>query len=104
MKIRSGFVSNSSSSSFCILGVSVTSEQYDKVNSVRYSNRTSDTLDAHCGISDDSSYYIGYYPGKMKDDETLSQFKDRMIAAFTDVGITVDKKDIDWITDGGYNG
>jgi hypothetical protein len=40
----------------------------------------------------------------MKDDETLSQFKDRIVEEASKLGITVDKNKIDWYIDGGYNG
>lgn len=104
MKIRSGFVSNSSSSSFCILGVGVDSETFEKVDAIPYNERNVDTLNAQTGISCEDEYYLGYNPGKMKDDETLSQFKDRIVNAASKVGITIKKEEIDWITDGGYNG
>jgi hypothetical protein len=104
MKIRSGFVSNSSSSSFCILGVEVDSETYDKVTSIGYKERTSTTLDSESSISCEDYHYIGYSPEKLGDDETLNQFKDRLVAEATKLGITIDKSKLSWITDGGYNG
>lgn len=104
MKIRSGFVSNSSSSSFCILGVEVDNETYDKVNDLPYDKRTSSTLDTETSISYEGQYYLGYNPGKMSDGETLSQFKDRIVTEAAKLGITINKNDLDWIVDGGYNG
>jgi hypothetical protein len=104
MKIRSGFVSNSSSSSFCILGVEVDNETYDKVDAISYSERTPETLNTETSISYEGQYYLGYDPSKMKDDETLSQFKDRIVEAANKLGITINKNEIGWITDGGYNG
>lgn len=104
MKMRSGFVSNSSSSSFCILGVEVDSNTYDIISSQRYSKDRKTLLDAQSGISCEDQYIIGFYPGKMKDDETLGQFKDRIVSEAARVGITVDKNKIDWYIDGGYNG
>lgn len=104
MKIRSGFISNSSSSSFCILGVEVDSETYDKVSAISYSSRTANTLEAESGISNEDLHLIGYPPSKMRDDETLGQFKDRIVAEAAKLGITIDKSKIDWYIDGGYNG
>ena len=104
MKIRSGFVSNSSSSSFCILGIAVDDETYEKLDNIPYSSRNEDTLDTQTGISNEDDRYIGYCPEKMKDDETLSQFKDRIVEAANKLGITINKNEICWITDGGYNG
>jgi hypothetical protein len=104
MKIRQGFVSNSSSSSFCILGFEATNEEYDKVDAVPYKERTDTTLNTECGISNDEWKLIGYNPSKMREDETLSQFKDRIVTEAAKLGITVTKDKIDWFTDGGYNG
>lgn len=102
MKIRQGFVSNSSSSSFCVLGVLITDEQYDMADSIPYKDRI---LNTHCGINDgDDSKYLGFDPYKMDENETLSQFKDRIVAEAAKIGIEVKKNEIDWHTDGGYNG
>lgn len=101
MKIRQGFVSNSSSSSFCILGVSVAEDVYEKVCGTFESTK----LDSESAINDyDDSKYIGLYPSRMKEDETLSQFKDRIVIEAAKLGITIPKGEIYWITDGGYNG
>jgi hypothetical protein len=100
MKIRNGFVSNSSSSSFCIMGIRITSELYYKIGK----ERKPTTLDTETGISHDDVYYIGYNPDKMGEDETLGQFKDRIVTEAARIGISIEKKDLTWITDGGYNG
>jgi hypothetical protein len=104
MKVRSGFVSNSSSSSFCILGVEVDAETYEKVDELPYKERTKTTLDTQTGISYEGVYYLGYNPDKMGEDETLSQFKDRIVSEAAKLDIAIEKKDLGWITDGGYNG
>lgn len=104
MKIRSGFVSNSSSSSFCILGVETTSEIFYKIDQIPYSERTPTTLDNESNISSEGTYYIGYAPEKMKDNETLSEFKDRIVSEASALGISIDRQHISWYTDGGYNG
>jgi hypothetical protein len=100
MKIRNGFVSNSSSSSFCILGVQTTQEEYDKVCSMENT-----TLNTECGINEwDNSVYVGFNPEGMKDDETLLQFKTRLIEEMKKAGLTYKIEDLYWKTDGGYNG
>ena len=104
MKIRNKFVSNSSSSSFCIMGVSVSNETYEKVDAAwTDKNRF---LDAQCSISDGGDeVYIGAYPYRMKEDETLSQFKQRIVdEAKNKFDIDIEKNELGWIIDGGYDG
>jgi len=81
MKIRTGFVSNSSSSSFCIFGV--------------YENLTEDMIDAleDAGFSvydpfDSSEKYAGMDCHKMEMDETRRQFEDRVTKKLEELGYT----------------
>lgn len=98
MKIRSGFVSNSSSSSFCILGF--TAKDDEEVGRMK-----SELLREESAISEyDDSRYIGAWPDSMKNDETLLQFKERIIEELKKFGIERKVEDLGWITDGGYNG
>jgi hypothetical protein len=101
MKIRSGFVSNSSSSSFCILGKTVTSEEYDRAYTVRAKSQILTTKNS---ISYEGEHYAGACPEKMKDDETLAQFKQRIVEELHTANIAATTSELDWITDGGYNG
>ena len=98
MKIRTGFVSNSSSSSFCLCGITVEKEPTIQSSSI---------LQCESGISE---YYDEYVVGvdvcRMKDDETLLQFKTRIFEDIkklypTDNEITID--DIRFIVDGGMD-
>ncbi len=105
MKIRSGFVSNSSSSSFCILGLEITNEQYDNI----YANKKTIedkqmVLDLETSVSYEDGYFAGMYPARMKDDETLGQFKQRIVEGFKLAGMEVQPTQLDWYEDGGYNG
>lgn len=75
MKTRNCFVSNSSTTSFCIFGTTVSQDEYEGnlynrareiglyTNSPPYSDET----------------YVGRELSAMKDEETLKQFKDRTI-------------------------
>lgn len=99
MRIRSGFVSNSSSSSFCILGRSITSEEHEMIGDSK-----SKKLRTEASISCEDEYYAGAHPEDMKDEETLLQFKQRIVDEFKAVNIPTDVSQLDWHTDGGYNG
>jgi hypothetical protein len=73
MKIRNGFVSNSSTTSFCIYGINGSDDDDAKI-----------TWNDDSGVKSYHNYEIGdnYYIGipltSMKDDETFGQFKERV--------------------------
>ena len=73
MKIRNGFVSNSSSSSFCIFGCYLTNEQYDEL----YEKFNSNKLDNNIEFFKNYDYaLIGRSYATIRDGETKQQFKD----------------------------
>lgn len=97
MKIRQGFVSNSSSTSFCMYGVYLTRDQLDAI--LKYHNlevtgdgsgedcelllkRDSGRNDGHLGYwtgpDGDDGVYIGESWPNMRDDETKKQFQARI--------------------------
>ena len=87
MKIRKGFVSNSSSTSFCIYGISaVNDEMVKKILGISEDSEDVDVYDLldeklenEKDIemnSNDSTYWIGRSYTTIKDDETGKQFKD----------------------------
>lgn len=71
MKIRNGFVSNSSSSSFCIIGIAV---DYDMYSLVSKQLENHDQLDYDFSENDET-YYIGIDIYSVKDNETLGEIK-----------------------------
>jgi hypothetical protein len=72
--MRHGFVSNSSSSSFCIFGTQIDSN--DK--NISDIDKLYSTDLEHYQIYDDGYIYIGLSWDKIKDDETGLQFKERV--------------------------
>jgi len=104
MKIRSGFVSNSSSSSFCIFGVSLDTSEFKKTKAYQQTlkeladkeGKTPEELEESWGVyeisegiklPDDFSMhqppefetvYIGRSWTGIKDDETGAQFKENV--------------------------
>ncbi|MCK9596310.1 hypothetical protein M0R19_03960 [Candidatus Pacearchaeota archaeon] len=82
MKIRKGFVSNSSTTSFCIYGVSCDSSHKneepslsDKKDIDRFLHEKGLFVTSHPENDDDC--YIGLEINKIKDEETFREFKDR---------------------------
>ena len=106
MKVRLGFVSNSSSSSFCLLGIYLPEnfsedDFYDILDNKAFQT----ILYIENGIY---NYYdqkiIGVTPDRMKEDETLAQFKERICQEFKKFGLDVKSSELGWFIDGGYNG
>ena len=74
MKIRSGFVSNSSTTSFCIYGISLTWGNRAKVDSLGWQVLKDNNLETHYS-EDGNAVYVGRSWSTIKDDETGGQFK-----------------------------
>ena len=96
MKIRNGFVSNSSSSSFVVFG------RYN-VN-IEKLGVDVDVLEEK-GINyyedDESGACVGVDPDEMKSNETLLQFQTRVAKKLTDAGIPTEPSDLRF-TGGSY--
>ena len=86
MKIRNGFVSNSSSSSFLIWGAMV--KQSDVQSAKAYPRcvctydfiAATDNLVQREGPNDDYCFYVGRCPSDCGGEETMNQFKARVEA------------------------
>lgn len=98
MKIRAGFVSNSSSSSFCLLGTSVSSFDFDN-------NDMEDKLkelDFEYGIE---NFYeeviIGLSPDEIGNNETGAEFKERVKKLLKEE-LDIDDEP-DYFIDGGHD-
>jgi len=104
MKTRSGFVSNSSSSSFCILGVSIDAATADKLEGEWRKDPKQGRVHIEYDISGGDGVYVGISAASIKDDETPRQIKRELIDALHSVGVDVGLDKVGWIEDGGYNG
>jgi len=76
MKIRSSFVSNSSSSSFLIYGTFIEDYKFDELN-VKESDLKKSGLEVISTPGDDDKY-IGLSWDATEDNETRLEFKDRV--------------------------
>ena len=110
MKVRQGFVSNSSSSSFCLFGLcddEIKGLDRDELEEIMYSygDDKKTFLGVRRGIE---SYHgkivIGIDPYKIDCAKTLNQVKDEVIAEVNRLGATADKEDVGFMWDGGYDG
>ena len=123
MKIRTNYVSNSSSSSFCILGVNLINffpeiEKGEKdiddiINDIERKMRLRNSISSdrskisiEHGLGDyyEEDYFIGVSPEHMKEEETLKEFKERICSELNGYGISCKTTDLYFYIDGGYDG
>ena len=72
MKIRTGFVSNSSGSSFCIWGVGITEDEFNTLSELDH--KIFDGLELESIMGD--CFWLGKSFTKIKDNETGAHFKE----------------------------
>jgi hypothetical protein len=114
MKTRKGFVSNSSSSSFCILGISredlITSLGKD-VDDDRIKSLLENEFYIQNGISEysEDDFFIGLPPGRIDEDKTIKETKDEIVAILNRKlgnyllpGKKIIRENLAFYIDGGY--
>ena len=116
MKTRHGFVSNSSSSSFCIYGSSFdpnekNDDDFDMMTEIEdWIDKQSDKNDWNVSTGPEYSdaIYVGRNATSIKDDETGKQFKDSTETALhamaKELGITIEKASMGYHEQSWYNG
>ena len=100
MKVRKGFVSNSSSSSFCVVGKQYNEEDYEKI----FNDLDWESPIYGVRITEYDPYTVGLSIDKMKDEETLAEFKKRAYEEIHKIDKDIKLEEISIHTDGGYDG
>ena len=100
MKVRKGFVSNSSSSSFCVVGKQYNEEDYEKI----FNDLDWESPIYGVRITEYDPYTVGLDINKMKDEETLAEFKKRAYEEIHKIDKDIKLEEISIHTDGGYAG
>jgi hypothetical protein len=103
MKTRQGFVSNSSSTSFAIMGIYADGELNDKIRDIEVSDGFGE-LKVVYGQDGSDSMYVGLSIDKMRDDETKSQFQARVLVEVQKYLPEIGLADVGFLYDGWYAG
>ena len=104
MKIRSGFVSNSSSSSFVCFGkYNVNVPDYSDCDVFEAFEESLEKSGLEIHEDDESGTCIGVDPDEMRDDETLLQFKKRIAERMNKIGIATLPNELGFTGGTSYN-
>ena len=106
MKIRNGFVSNSSSTSFCIYAAEITQDEFDALDTQEFGQKMKELgLRDWCSNPDrgDNEVFIGRSWDSVKDDETGKQFKESIQKSVKEL-LGKDKLEFFSHEDSWYNG
>lgn len=117
MKSRTGYVSNSSSSSFTLVGIVVNGKNLAREFGKKNADKIRDTccedesldngLEIEMGIEEyeEDDYIIGLDFHDMKDEETLKEFKEKVLKLLVEAGWKPNKYNrIEIACDSGYRG
>lgn len=102
MKSRLGFVSNSSSSSFCLLGALISGDRFDELD-----DRIQESgLEYNFGITeyDSDNAIVGISPytiSKAYRNKTIAEVEEIVQKELSIIGIN---EKVEWFVDGGYDG
>lgn len=99
MKIRNGYVSNSSSSSYwvdstCFMGIDYKTDGYDTIDLKSSSNLIE--FGNHGSWREGDEMVIGFDVDDMKENETKKEFRHRVFEALKSIGYTGKEEDVDW--------
>lgn len=108
MKIRYGFVSNSSSSSFCIYGANISWSDVEEKMGKNIDTDDEDEFDEYSALDDmldgtdleqhspydSGEYFVGISWSNIRDNETGKEFKARVLKQMQKAGFKVEAKDL----------
>lgn len=95
MKVRNGFVSNSSSSSFVLFGAWTDDEPSQRAELRKKG--------IHWELDEESGWCVGVDPDDMDEEETLAEFRKRVSQKLHDNGIDINSKNLVFTGGSCYN-